>query len=468
MASKDEGLESEMKSNQELAAFTDRTQAGRLLATRLSERFGADAVVLGLTRGGVPVADEVARALTAALDVVVVSRLGVPWRPETAMGAVAEGGVRVVVDRVVDAALVSPHDLEVVEHNEWIRVGERVDRLRGEQAPLMLGGRTVLIVDDGIVSGASARAACEVARLRGAQHLVVAVPVATEEGLHEVSTVADEVVALRSWRDLAALGQGYVNFNPVDDADVLALLRPAAGAGRDRAGRERAGAADTRAFVLPVGSSTLEGTLAVPEGGARELVIVAHDSCRERFSSRSGYLGRKLTEAGFATLLVDLLTQDEERRGNRFLAIDLLAERLLAVTWEVGTEFDRVDYVADGVAAAVALEAAARPDNPVHAVACLGGRPDLAPRLGAIRAPVLFLVGQQDSVVLSSTNAALNRLRSPHRLSVVPRAGHRFRGPGALQQATEQLCQWLADTSEPGERESQGQLATNADRTGRI
>src|SRR5690349_16633403 len=204
--------------------FTNRTEAGRLLAERLRGRVGTDAVVLGLTRGGVPVAFEVAHALAAPLDVIVVGRLGVPWRPEVTMGALAEDGSRVIDDRIIEEAMVNPRDVEAAECRERAQLGERVARMRGDHRPRMLGGRTAVIVDDGLTTGASARVAGQVARNRGAGRVVVAVPVASDEGMRAVVSVADEVVALQVPAELLSVGQAYLDFRPIDDGDVARLL----------------------------------------------------------------------------------------------------------------------------------------------------------------------------------------------------------------------------------------------------
>jgi putative phosphoribosyl transferase len=435
-----------MNTHRDPTLYADRAAAGQVLAARLLPDFGEDVVVLGLTHGGVPVAVEVAGLLAAPLDVVVVSRLAIPWRPEVGMGAVAEGGARVIVDQVVDAALVSPHDLEVTERSARIRVAERVQRLRGDRAPSMLGGRTVVVVDDGIVSGASAQVACQVARSRGAARVVVATPVAARDGLRAVSAVADDVVVLQVHDDLLGLGQRYLDFGPIDDDDVAALVPAITGEPiaftPEAPNPARAIPVETQDLVLAVGSAGLEGLLSVP-GDARDLVIIANDSSRERFSTRSSYLSRALTGAGFATLRVDLLTPEEETRGNRLFAITMLSDRLHEVSRSVRGSFERIAYLAAGVGAAAALEAAAHDGVDIQAVACLGGRPDLAPRLGAIRAQVLFLVGRQDSAVLGITNDALSRLTCPHKTVIVSRAGPRFREPGALAEVADQLCRWL-------------------------
>ncbi|WP_448721088.1 phosphoribosyltransferase [Microbacterium natoriense] len=204
--------------------FRDRREAGRMLAARLRETPPPNAVVLGLPRGGVPVAAEVARALDAPLDVLVVRKLGVPWHPEVAMGAVGEGGATVLNTEVTAAARVGIGDLEKVEARERREVEMRVQRFRPGHGPVPLRGRTAVIVDDGIATGATARAACAIARARGAASVVVAVPVAAPDALR-VLTEADRVVCLSAPEDFMAVGMHYVDFRQVEDGEVVDLLR---------------------------------------------------------------------------------------------------------------------------------------------------------------------------------------------------------------------------------------------------
>ena len=161
--------------------FTDRRDAGRRLAARLGHLSGPDTVVLGLPRGGVPVAYEVATALRAPLDVIVVRKLGVPFQPELGMGAIGEGGARVINEQVVRMAGVAPADIETVESHERQELERRSTRFRAGLPRLDLRGRTALIVDDGIATGSTALAACQVARASGAERVVLAVPVGPPE-----------------------------------------------------------------------------------------------------------------------------------------------------------------------------------------------------------------------------------------------------------------------------------------------
>lgn len=216
--------------------FLDRADAGRHLAAELSYLRAQKPVVVGLPRGGVPVAFEVARALGAPLDIIIVRKLGVPFQPELGMGALGENGVRIVNDLVVRMAGVSPEQLAAVEEHERHELERRVQHLRGRQAPVPLEGRTVVVVDDGIATGSTARAACEVARAQGAARVVLAVPVAPSDATARLGDEADEVVCLISRDDFHAVGEFYADFAQVSDDEVTGYL--------DRARVVSAGSAD--------------------------------------------------------------------------------------------------------------------------------------------------------------------------------------------------------------------------------
>ncbi|WP_433427712.1 phosphoribosyltransferase [Nonomuraea sp. CA-141351] len=172
--------------------FTDRHDAGVRLAERLTGRItDENVVVLGLPRGGVPVAFEVAQALGAPLDVIVVRKLGVPFQPELGFGAVGEGGVRVINSYVVRMADVTHEEMVTVEEREQAEVLRRARRFRGDRAPVDLTGRTVIVVDDGIATGGTARAACQVAHARGASRVILAVPVGTPDTIASLREDAD-------------------------------------------------------------------------------------------------------------------------------------------------------------------------------------------------------------------------------------------------------------------------------------
>ena len=204
--------------------FTNRVDAGRRLAARLEHLRGDDLVVLGLPRGGVPVALEVAGALDAPLDVIVVRKLGVPFQPELGMGAIGEGGVRVLNAEVIRLAGVSSEELAAVEQRERAELERRARRFRGDRLPVSLKGKTVVIVDDGIATGSTARAACQVARAHGAARVILAVPVAPPDWTDRLAGDADEFVCVDTPEPFFGVGQFYADFSQTTDDEVIACL----------------------------------------------------------------------------------------------------------------------------------------------------------------------------------------------------------------------------------------------------
>lgn len=203
--------------------FRDRVDAGRQLAQRLGHLRGEDGVVLGLPRGGVPVAFEVAGALQAQLDVIVVRKLGLPFQPELAMGAIGEGGFRVVDPGVVTRGRITPEELLSVERHERRELEKRVARFRRGRERLDLHNRVAVIVDDGIATGSTARVACDIARHLGAARIVLAVPVAPIETVQSWTGV-DELVCVDTPERFGSVGQYYKDFSPTGDEEAIVLL----------------------------------------------------------------------------------------------------------------------------------------------------------------------------------------------------------------------------------------------------
>lgn len=208
-------------------AYRDRADAGRVLAGFLAHLAGAPGLlVLGLPRGGVPVAYEVAQALGAPLDVFLARKLGVPRQPELAMGAVASGGVRVLNQAVVDALAIPPEVIEAVSAQEAAEVARREQSYRSDRPALEVAGRTVVVVDDGVATGSTMRAAVAALRAQGAGRIVVAVPVGARETCRELAGAADEVVCPNTPAGFHAVGEWYDNFTQTTDEEIRALLGP--------------------------------------------------------------------------------------------------------------------------------------------------------------------------------------------------------------------------------------------------
>ncbi|MGZ5213390.1 MAG: alpha/beta fold hydrolase [Actinomycetota bacterium] len=425
--------------------FIDRHEAGRRLAAALLGYGSEDPIVLGLPRGGVPVAAEVAGALHAPLDVLVVRKLGCPWQPELGVGAVGETGIRVINAPLVEMLGISEEQLDEVAVRESAEVMRRVRRYRGDRPSVSVKDRTAILVDDGLATGFTARAGIQVLRLRGARRVILAVPVAPRESLEEMRALADEVVVLETPASFFAIGEFYVDFTQTSDeevADLLARLAPAASAVVD------ATRADPRSDVdVMAGSQHLPGILAGPERPVG-VVVFAHGSGSSRLSPRNLAIAEALNDRGFATLLFDLLTPEEERDRANVFDVELLAGRLVGATQWLRQRSDvgrlPTAYFGASTGAAAALWAAADLPQEIAAVVSRGGRPDLAaPRLAEVNAPTLLIVGGDDEVVLRLNRQAARRLRCITRVAVVPGATHLFEEPGALDRVAELALDWF-------------------------
>ncbi|MHB1088270.1 MAG: phosphoribosyltransferase [Acidimicrobiales bacterium] len=204
--------------------FADRVDAGRQLGAALGSFAHQEPVVLGLARGGVPVAAEVARTLGAPLDVLLVRKLGVPFQRELAFGAISEGGAKVLSPQLIRNLALSEGEMATVEDRERSELARRLVLYRAGREPVSLLGRTVIIVDDGLATGATARVAVQVVRARGARSVVVAVPVGSREARDAIARLADAVICLSTPQDFRAVGQWYEDFDQTTDEAVTRLL----------------------------------------------------------------------------------------------------------------------------------------------------------------------------------------------------------------------------------------------------
>jgi putative phosphoribosyl transferase len=346
------------------------------------------------------------------------------------MGAVGEDGVTVINARIADAARVPDADLAAIAERERAEVTRRAQRFRGGRQRVPLAGRVAVIVDDGIATGSTARAACQVARALGAARVVLAVPVAPPGWQSRIGHDADELVAVDTPAQFYAIGQFYADFAQTSDAEVIACL-------------ERA----DPAVEVTAGTARLPGTLHLPEQAAG-VVLFAHGSGSSRYSPRNRFVASVLGEAGLGTLLFDLLTAGEEADRANVFDTGLLARRLSAATgWlrsRAGAAGLPVGYFGASTGAAAALLAAAEPGADVAAVVSRGGRPDLAgAALGSVRAPTLLIVGGDDLAVLDLNRRAQAALRCENELAVVPGAGHLFDEPGTLAEAAALARGWF-------------------------
>ncbi|MFF7903130.1 phosphoribosyltransferase family protein [Streptomyces sp. NPDC007920] len=433
--------------------YENRADAGRRLARCLEYLRDEDVVVLGVPRGGVPVAFEVARHLDAPLDLAVVRKLRVPWQPELGFGALGEHGVRVIDRAVLSESGLDPAGRETVERAERAELERRLRHLRDSRPPLSVAGRTALVVDDSLSTGAAAEAACRVARTRGAAEVVLAVPVGPEAALPHLRAVADQVVCLQPLRHLGSVGAWYTDSGHVTDAEVATLLAETrrttatATTATTAAGPLPEPAAEApspdREVEVPAGPVRLAARLALPPTPP-VAVAYALGGGSGRHRPPHQRVAAVLRRAGLGTLLIDLLTEDEERTPHNVFDIVLLAGRLRAATdWlrrETGLP---VSHCGAGTGAGAAVEAAAHDD--VRAVVCLGGRPDLAPpsALARVRAPCLFVVGALDTRLLGLNRLAADWMCCDHRVVPVRGAADLFTAPDTVKTVAELARDWF-------------------------
>jgi putative phosphoribosyl transferase len=403
----------------------------------------------------VPVAFEVAQALGAPMDVFVVRKLGMPGHEEFAMGAIASGGVVVLNDEVVRSGAVRRAEIDRVIESERRELERREHRYRGDRPPADIAGRTVILVDDGLATGSSMWAAVSALREEGPAHIVVAVPISSPAACDAFRGEVDEIICAMTPEPFYAVGLWYEDFSQTTDEEVHDLLARASG---DAHGARAPARPETDAWIVHIhtGAVTLEGTLGA-SADATGIVLFAHGSGSSRHSPRNRQVAEVLRQAGLATLLIDLLTADEEAIDLRSRAlrfdIDRLAERLVgAIDWLADDPITRALPVglfgARTGAGAARVAAARRPDR-VRAVVSRGGRPDLAGEaLRMVEAPTLLLVGGRDTEVIALNEQAMARMlattpRPEVRLTIIPGATHLFEEPGALEAVAREAREWF-------------------------
>lgn len=421
--------------------FLDRDDAGRQLAAALAHYRGTHPVVLGIPRGAVPIARVVAQALGGELDVVLVRKLGAPGNPEFAVGAVDENGT-VLLNEYAEQVGADEAYLRRVAERELALIRERRARYRPGQPASVLGGRTVIVVDDGLATGSTMMAALKAVRTQRPARLVCAIPVAAPDSLARVSALADEVVCLAAPRPFHAVGPYYLDFTGVTDEEVIALLAdPVA---------QNAGvpALSSTLVHIPADDVILDGDLFSPPS-SHGLVFFVHGSGSSRHSSRNRYVASVLNQRGFSTLLFDLLTPQEDLVTAARFDIPQLARRLdAALQWArrepTLRDLPRGLFGASTGAAAALMVAAARPGE-IGAVVSRGGRPDLAgePSLSRVQAPTLLIVGGADPQVLELNRAAQAAMPHGADLTIVAGATHLFEESGALEQVAIIAADWF-------------------------
>jgi putative phosphoribosyl transferase len=425
--------------------FDDRVDAGRHLAGALQRFAGTNAVVVGLARGGVEVGAAVAKALGLPLRVLVVRKIGAPRNPELALGAVSETGEQWIDVRLKKPTGASDRYLEqaaAAEGAEARRLHEKYDI---DDSSASLRDRVAILVDDGIATGATALVAMRSARKLGASRIVLATPVGSMQAMSALEQYADEVIVLVTPEPFQAVGLHYRQFGQLDDDAVLRLLRQASAGGSHASPVTEQ--ISNNEVQIPADSVTLPAFLSVPPR-AVGIVIFAHGSGSGRLSPRNGVVAQVLNEAGLATLLADLLTEEEAGDRRKVFDIGLLSGRLLACAAFLdrnrNTAHLPLGLFGASTGAGAALVAATDWAAQVRAVVSRGGRPDLAAdALEAVQAPTLLLVGSADTAVIALNRHAFDRLHGEKRLVLIRGATHLFEEPGTLDAVARHARDWF-------------------------
>jgi putative phosphoribosyl transferase len=420
--------------------FADRAEAGRRLAAHLAQIGLVDPIVYALPRGGVPLAVEIARVLKAPLELVLVRKIGAPGSPEVALAAVVDGeDAQTVVNEAVGR--LSGADAAYLEKARAVELAE-IERRRafyfGDHVRIGPAGRTAIVVDDGLATGATAKAALRALKRQGAARLILATPVAPIEVLAEMRQEVDQVVCLHPAEHFRGVGAFYGDFHQLTDEETVGLLR--------QAWAQTPPPTHIREVSIP--PLALAADLRVPPA-ARGIVVFAHGSGSSRLSPRNRAVAEDFNRRGFATLLLDLLTEREAADRANVFDIELLAERLLqAVAWvDLQPDLASLPLGLFGAStgAGAALKAAARLGARATAVVSRGGRPDLAGEaaLAKVTAPTLLIVGAADHGVIELNQAALAELGCEKALKLVPKATHLFEEPGTLDIAIGLAGDWF-------------------------
>ena len=413
-----------------------------MLAKLLADMELDDPLIYALPRGGVPVAVEIAKRLHAPLDLLLVRKIGAPENPEVALGALVEGADEQIVINEDVRRLSGADDayIAMAVADQRSELERRKAAYLGARARPDPSGRTVVVVDDGMATGATMKAALIGLKRFGPARIVLALPVAPKSALQEIYDQADDIICIYPVTVFRGVGAFYRDFHQLSDGETVGLLKSF-----DAEPVQKATQLYNREVAIP--PLGLIGDLSVPKN-PQGIVLFAHGSGSSRRSPRNTYVADKLNAHGFATLLFDLLTPEEGQDRRNVFDIPLLADRVVEATIWTTSEPDledlRLGLFGASTGAAAALLAAAELRGRVGAVVSRGGRPDLAMEfLPLVQAPTLLVVGSRDRDVIALNQQALDALTCPKALSIVPGAGHLFEEPGTLDAVIERTADWF-------------------------
>lgn len=426
--------------------FRDRAEAGQKLVDALAPVLKSPCVVAAIPRGGVSVALPIVERFGLPLTVVYARKLTAPMAPEFAFGAIDEDGHTIVESRAVAMLGLQLADVEQAK----ARVSGEIKRRMATYGVPALGhylpGAAVVLVDDGLATGLTMRAALQYARRHGASEITVAVPCASTQAANEFGRAADHFVCLTVDEEFMAVGQYYRDFSTVSDDDVIRMLARA----REGGARPASGTESVRVSFKSSRGFRLAGRLLIPPSpGPHPTVVFAHGWGSGKDSPRNQAAGEALRAVGFAALLFDFTghgesdgTPDDSTQPQQ---VDDLRAALDALEGFDEVDRGRLGVVGASSGAAVALLQAAR-DPRIRALALRSPNPAGAEgAVVAVTAPTLVVVGEQDEPTRAAIEPLLVRFGGPHTLEVVPGGDHLFEDPTALARATASIVVWFKE-----------------------
>ena len=415
------------------ARFDNREHAGKILAEKCQKFSSLDPIILALPRGGVPIAHQVARLLNSPLDVVFVKKIGAPRNEEFAIGAIAEDGKAILNEEIISINKFKKEEIEAIAKDRLAEIKTRSNLYRKYIPQINLEERNVIVIDDGLATGATMEATLLWLKTQKVKKIIVATPVSSQEAGIKIAKLCDEFISLITPQDLWAVGMWYKDFDQVSDDDIIAIFQKQTGVSRIQ----------DRDVWIEDGINILQGHLHVPKDPIG-VVMFVHGGGSSHKSPRNQFVAKALNEAGFATLLFDLLTFNESLNRKNVFDIELMTNRLLIATEWMKKQVPHIPigYFGASTGAAAALKAAANKLE-IFAIVSRGGRPDLAiEELHEVYAPTLLIVGAADDGVIELNEKARAKLYNSQ-LVLIPKATHLFEEPGTLEEVVEYALSWF-------------------------
>lgn len=409
--------------------FTNRTSAAQLLADHLEDLRHLNPVVLGIPRGAVPMTKIIADRLDAEMDVVLVKKIGHPRHPEFALGSVTEDGDVILGSGALQYGMIE-EDLSEQAKTIAVRLQETRAHYRNHAPAVSLRDRNVVIVDDGIATGATMTAAVEFVRRARARQIIVATPVASSQAVERLEAEGVEVRVLKVPETFGAVGYYYENFAQVSDAEIGEFFRIL-----------------PREIEVSEDGVRLKATLGLPQK-PRGLVLFAHGTGHGRQSPKNQYIAEAFNREGYATLLVDLMTPEEADDDLNRFEIGLLVHRLRAcLNWaRTQKELSTVPFALYGThtGTAAALMLAAQSSHAIDAIVSRSGRPDLVTEiLPQLSVPTLFLVGAEDRSVLRLHEQAFMQMHGERKLHPIREAGAFIDTDLQMEEIVRESLRWV-------------------------